>query len=40
MEKQTKRALYLQILSINRPFNTASVKWANIDLKNKFGLYQ
>lgn len=35
MEKQTKRALYLQILSINRPFNTASVKWANIDFEKQ-----
>ncbi|EEP8889262.1 site-specific integrase, partial [Campylobacter jejuni] len=35
MEKQTKRALYLQILSINRPFNTASAKWANIDFEKQ-----
>lgn len=33
MELQTKRAIYLQILSINRPFNTASAKWADIDFK-------
>lgn len=35
MEKQTKRALYLQILSINRPFNTASAKWTNIDFEKQ-----
>ena len=34
LETQTKRAVYLQILSINRPMNTASAKWTDIDLKN------
>lgn len=29
---QTKRALYLQILCVNRPANTASAKWEHIDL--------
>ena len=31
---QTKRAIYLQILCINRPINTASAKWSDIDLEN------
>lgn len=35
MELQTKRAIYLQILSINRPFNTASAKWTDIDFEKK-----
>lgn len=35
MELPTKRAIYLQILSINRPFNTASAKWTDIDLEKK-----
>lgn len=35
IEKQTKRALYLQILSINRPFNTASAKWEHIDFEKQ-----
>jgi len=35
IETQTKRAIYLQILSINRPFNTASAKWTNIDLEKR-----
>lgn len=35
IELQTKRAIYLQILSINRPINTASAKWADIDLKTQ-----
>lgn len=29
---QTKRAIYLQILCVNRPINTASAKWIHIDL--------
>lgn len=35
MELQTKRAIYLQILSVNRPFNTASAKWTDIDFENR-----
>lgn len=31
----TKRALYLQILTGNRPINTASAKWAYIDFDKK-----
>ena len=33
LERQTKRAVYLQILSVNRPSNTAAAKWADIDLE-------
>ncbi|MGP1486120.1 MAG: tyrosine-type recombinase/integrase [Campylobacter sp.] len=32
LDLQTKRAIYLQILCVNRPINTAKAKWANIDL--------
>lgn len=31
----TKRAIYLQILTANRPANTASARWADIDFKNR-----
>ena len=31
MDLQTKRAIYLQILCVNRPINTASVKWEYIN---------
>ena len=34
IELQTKRAIYLQILSANRPFNTVSAKWEYIDFEN------
>ena len=34
LDLQTKRALYLQIICGNRPINTASAKWSDIDLKN------
>ncbi|MCI6344469.1 MAG: tyrosine-type recombinase/integrase [Campylobacter sp.] len=34
LDSNTKRALYLQILCVNRPINTASAKWADIDLQN------
>jgi bacteriophage P4-like integrase len=34
MDLQTKRAVMLQILCVNRPGNTASVKWEHIDLEN------
>lgn len=34
LEIQTKRAIYLQILSINRPSNTLGAKWEYIDLEN------
>ncbi|WP_172127684.1 tyrosine-type recombinase/integrase [Campylobacter sp. RM16192] len=33
MELSTRRAVYLQILTANRPINTVSVKWADIDLE-------
>ena len=33
LELQTKRAIYLQMLSINRPMNTASAKWSHIDFE-------
>ena len=33
LELATKRALYLQILCVNRPANTASAKWDDIDLE-------
>ena len=33
LELATKRAIYLQILCVNRPGNTASAKWDDIDLK-------
>ncbi|OBV30134.1 hypothetical protein BKN38_05305 [Helicobacter sp. CLO-3] len=32
MDIQVKRAIYLQILCINRPANTAGAKWKHIDL--------
>ncbi|WP_241517643.1 tyrosine-type recombinase/integrase [Campylobacter blaseri] len=35
MDLQTKRAVYLQILTTNRPINTAEAKWKDIDLENK-----
>ena len=34
MDLQTKRALMLQILCVNRPANTASIQWKHLDLKN------
>ena len=34
IDLQTKRAIYLQILCINRPINTTSAKWADLDLEN------
>ncbi|WP_254064927.1 site-specific integrase [Campylobacter sp. CCUG 57310] len=34
MQLQTKRAIYLQILCVNRPINTAQAKWADIDMQN------
>lgn len=34
LDLQTKRAVYLQILTANRPFNTASAKWSDIDLNS------
>ena len=37
---QTKRAIYLQILCINRPINTVSAKWSDIDLENKIWTIQ
>lgn len=33
LDLSTKRAIYLQILCANRPGNTASAKWDDIDLK-------
>ncbi|CAD7287991.1 hypothetical protein [Campylobacter suis] len=33
MDFQTKNALYLQILTSNRPANTAAAKWRDIDLE-------
>lgn len=33
MNLQTKRAIYLQILCVNRPGDTAEAKWADIDLE-------
>ena len=33
LELATKRAIYLQILCVNRPGNTASAKWDDIDLE-------
>ena len=35
MDVQVKRALYLQILCVNHPANTAAAKWAHIDLESK-----
>jgi len=35
MDLQTKRAIYLQILCVNRPINTASVEWGHIDLEKE-----
>ena len=32
LDLQVKNALYLQILCVNRPINTASAKWSHIDL--------
>lgn len=34
LDLQTKRAVYLQILCGNRPINTASAKWSDIDLNS------
>ena len=35
MDIQVKRALYLQILCVNRPANTASAKWEHIKLESR-----
>ena len=35
MDLQTKRAICLQILCVNRPINTASVKWEYINFDDK-----
>ena len=35
LDLATKRALYLQILCVNRPGNTASAKWEDIDLEKR-----
>ena len=35
LDLATKRALYLQILCVNRPANTASAKWEDIDLEKR-----
>ncbi len=35
MDLQTKRALMLQILCVNRPANTANMKWEHINLKTE-----
>ncbi|MDU5325193.1 tyrosine-type recombinase/integrase [Campylobacter ureolyticus] len=35
MDIQTKRAIYLQILCVNRPINTVSAEWEEIDLKER-----
>ena len=35
MDIQVKRALYLQILCVNRPVNTAAAKWAHINLESR-----
>lgn len=35
LDFSTKRAIYLQILCVNRPGNTASAKWDDIDLKKR-----
>ncbi|WP_096022175.1 tyrosine-type recombinase/integrase, partial [Campylobacter lanienae] len=32
LDTQTKRAIYLQILCVNRPINTVSARWEHIDL--------
>lgn len=32
LDLQVKNALYLQILCVHRPINTASAKWSHIDL--------
>lgn len=37
---QTKRTIYLQILCVNRPINTASAKWSDIDLENRIWTIQ
>lgn len=34
LDLQTKRTIYLQILCVNHPINTASAKWSDIDLDN------
>lgn len=34
LDIQTKRAIYLQILCVNRPINTASARWSHIDMPN------
>lgn len=33
MDLQTKRAIYLQILCVNLPINTASIKWEYVDFE-------
>ncbi|MDL0089980.1 site-specific integrase [Campylobacter sp. PS10] len=38
MDLQTKRAIYLQILCVNRPINTTSVKWDYIDFQKEIWL--
>lgn len=40
LDLQTKRAIYLQILCVNRPINTASAKWSDIDLDAKIWTIQ
>ena len=35
LDLPTKRAIYLQILCVNRPGNTASAKWEDIDLEKR-----
>ena len=35
MDLQTKRAIYLQILCVNRPINTASIRWEYVNLNEK-----
>lgn len=35
MDLQTKRAIYLQILCVNRPINTTSAKWEYINFDDK-----
>ena len=40
LDLQTKSAVYLQILCVNRPINTASAKWSDIDLDAKIWTIQ
>ena len=40
LDLQTKRAIYLQILCVNRPINTASAKWSDIDFDAKIWTIQ